>query len=298
MELGLEDYTKPLLKASGQVERILFDESVADEWGYLAVHDLVEQALNAANEYADISDAERVKDWLIKNDHRELVEYIEWGEDMEYHDRKTTSARPIWFDLGGVAETAPIVMTDFTWREHRVIWNEVRALGSTQFYYILPDDDVDPRVLCGILNSRPVWLMSELKGRWAEGAGMARSRLKVYETEQLPVPDPRALTSEQRKRIRDQFETLMTREVELGEDASAEATESERDALDTAVLEPLGMADRLTDIKNGVERMLTMREQAAGEDTGVLVERPEDPEIIELEGVAEARESTTLSDFE
>jgi hypothetical protein len=295
-ELGLEEYTEPLLKASGQVERILFDDSVADEWGYLAIHDLVEQALDADSEYTDVSDAERVKDWLEENGHEELVEYIEWGEDQGYHERKTTSSRPIWFDLGEL--TAPsIVMTDFTWREHRVVWNEAESMGSNQFYYILPDDGVDEKVLCGILNSRMTWLMCELKGRWAEGAGMARSRLMVYETEQLPIPDPRSLTDEERERISDRFDDLMEREVELGEDASVETTEAERDALDTAVLEAIGMENRLEEIKEGVERMVTMREQAAGEATDVLIERPEETQVIELEGVETARESTTLGDF-
>lgn len=140
--------------------------------------------------------------------------------------------------------------------------------------------------------------MCELKGRWAEGAGMARSRLMVYETEQLPIPDPRQLTADERERIRTAFEALMDREVELGEEASVETTEEERDALDLAVLEPLGMADRLDEIKEGVERMVAMREQAAGEATDVLVSRPEEEEVIELEGVAEARESTTLGDFQ
>lgn len=295
-ELGLRDYTEPLLKATGQVERILFDESVADEWGYLSIHGLVKEALETEGEYTDTPDAERVKKWLRSNDYEELVEYIEWGEDQGYHDRPTTSARDVWFDLGNV-DSPPIVMTDFTWREHRVIWNEVGALGSTQFYYVMPDDDIEPKVLCGILNSRLVWLMSELKGRWAEGQGMARSRLKVYETEQLPIPDPRSLTEEESERIRNRFEELMEREVELGEDTSVEATESERDALDSAVLEPLNMGDRLEEIKDGVERMVAMREQAAGESTDVLIERPEETEVIELEGVSEARQSTTLGDF-
>ncbi|WP_338738306.1 hypothetical protein [Haloplanus salilacus] len=296
-ELGLEQYTEPLLKATGQVDRILFNDDVADEWSYLEIHDLVKEALNDDDEYLDVSEADRVKEWLATNGHTDLAEYIEWGEDQGYHDRPTTSARDIWFDLGG-AETAPIIMTDFTWREHRVVWNNVGALGSTQFYYVVPDDDVDPKVLCGILNSRLVWLMSELKRRWAEGQGMARSRLKVYETEQLPIPDPRGLTVEERERIVDCFEALMDREVELGEDASVEATESERDSLDSAVLEPLGMSERLDEIKEGVERMVAMREQAAGEDTNVLIERPEETEVIELEGVSEARESTTLGDFQ
>lgn len=296
-DLGLEEYTKPLLKATGQVNRILFDEEVATEWRYLEIHELVEQALDENSQYSDISSADLVKDWFKNNGHENLLEYIEWGEDKGYHDRPTTSSRDIWFDLGD-AETSPIVMTDFTWREHRVIWNDVQALGSTQFYYVIPENHIDPKLLCGILNSRVVWLMSELKGRWAEGQGMARSRLKVYETEQLPIPDPQTLNEEDCERIRDRLEKLMNREVELGDDTSVEATEAERDELDRAVLEAIGMSDRLEDVKQGVKRMVAMREQAAGEDTGVLVTRPEEEEIIELEGVAESRESTTLGDFQ
>lgn len=296
-ELGIKQYTEPLLKATGQVERILFDDEVSKEWGYLSIHNLVEEALADRDGYGDNPPKERVKKWLSENGHQSLVEYIEWGEDQGYHDRKTVSSREIWFDLGDL-EAPPIVMTDFTWREHRVIWNEVGAVGSNQFYYIVPDDDVDAKTLCGILNSRLTWLMCELKGRWAEGAGMARARLMVYETEQLPTPDPRRMTEEDRDRIRDRLESLMDREVALGEDASVETTEEERDALDRAVLEPLGMADRLEEVKAGVKRMVAMREQAAGEDTNVLVSRPEEEEIIELEGVAESRESTTLGDFQ
>ena len=295
-ELGIEEYTDPLLKATGQVNRILFNDEVADEWAYLSVHDLVTQALDETDGYGDVSKEKRVVDWLDEQGHTELLEYIRWGEDQEYHDRPTTSARDIWFDLGDVSPP-PIVMTDFTWREHRVIWNEAKALGSTQFYYVEPEPEVDAKLLCGILNSRIVWLMSELKGRWAEGQGMARSRLKVYETEALPIPDPRAYTGEERRRIREAFEALMQREVDLGEDASVETTEDERDELDRAVLEPLGLGDRLGDVKDGVERMVKMREQAAGEDTDVLVERPDETEVVELEGVERSSESTTLSDF-
>jgi len=58
------------------------------------------------------------------------------------------------------------------------------------------------------------------------------------------------------------------------------------------------MGDRLHEIKDGVERMVAMREREAGEDTEVLVSRPDETEVIELEGVAKSRESTTLSDFQ
>ena len=42
---------------------------------------------------------------------------------------------------------------------------------------------------------------------------------------------------------------------------------------------------------------MQMREQAAGEETAVLVNRPDETEVIDLESVEEVRESTTLDDF-
>lgn len=297
-ELGLTNHVEPLLKATGQVNRIKFDEDVAREWGYLSVHNLVENALSDLDsDLTDVDDKERIRTWLVDNGYESLVEYIEWGEEQGYHERKTVTTREIWFDLGALNPPS-ILMTDFTWREHRVIWNEVAAPASNQFYYLVPDEAVDEKVLCGILNSRLAWLMCELKGRWAEGQGMARSRLMVYETEQLPVLDPRTLTGEQQILIRERFEALMEREKELGDEASVERTETERDDLDRAVLAAIGMDGRLEEVKRAVNRMVKMREQAAGEATEVLVDRPEETEVIELEGVSKARESTTLGDFD
>lgn len=43
---------------------------------------------------------------------------------------------------------------------------------------------------------------------------------------------------------------------------------------------------------------MNLRREGAGEATEVLIERTEEKEVIELEGVAEARESARLSDFE
>lgn len=128
---------------------------------------------------------------------------------------------------------------------------------------------------------------------------MARARLKVYETEQLPIPNPRKMSDEEKAEIKTKFDQLIKRENELGDDVSVEKTEKERDELDRSVLSAIDMEDRLDDIKNGVEQMLRMREQAAGEDTEVLVDRPSkgEEEVIELAGVASARESTTLGDF-
>ena len=121
---------------------------------------------------------------------------------------------------------------------------------------------------------------------------MTRLQTKVYETERWPVPDPREMQENRREAIRSAFRALQERELAV-EDASPEATEAERDALDRAVIPALGF-DRddetvLAELKHGVRAMVEMRETGAGKGTSVLVDRDregdESTARIELPGV-------------
>jgi len=98
----------------------------------------------------------------------------------------------------------------------------------------------------------------------------------LYEAKQLPIPDPR----------------------EMSDDDPLEAKDGEREALDRAVLATLGMEDRTDELEQGVSGLVKMREESAGDYTEVLISRTEEKEVIELKGVAQARESATLSDYE
>ena len=138
---------------------------------------------------------------------------------------------------------------------------------------------------------------------------MTRNRMVLYEAEQLPLPiDPRELSDDERDQIETAFEELREREEELAEkvdaidDAEEELDllsekEEERDELDQAVLAAIGIENRLDELKQAVDALVDLRKKTAGEETEVLVNRTEEKEVIELEGVAEARESTRLSDF-
>ena len=129
---------------------------------------------------------------------------------------------------------------------------------------------------------------------------MTRLQTMVYETKQLPVLDPDELGSEDQEQILDAFDELLEREKEL-EDPEPGDKEEERDQLDLAILTALGVEDSLDELKEAVRNLVRSREMAAGQHTSVLVERmrraSEEGEAIELPGVAEARESTTLDDF-
>ena len=303
VELGLQSYVSPAFKATGQIDRIIATGDDAAEWSILDVHHLVTEAFDTEQTSFGQADADSVKKWLKNNGHEALLEYIASGEASGYHERPVLSKKDIWFDLGPLPRPR-ILSTMFTWRMHRVFWNEAKAATSDQFYYIRGGDGVDEEVLCGILNSRIVWLANELLGRRAGGEGMTRLQTKVYETKQWPIPDPRHLTDEQEERIRVAFRELTNRERELDE-PTHEALEVERDALDRAVIDTLGINGDteaiLKELKHGVNAMLDMREEGAGQRTTVLIERPEkindETGVIELPGVASTHEHSTLDSF-
>lgn len=187
-----------------------------------------------------------------------------------------------------------------TWRLFRVIWNEANATANDQFYNVHTDHD--EKVLCGILNSRLVWMFYELHGRTVGGEGMNRTEIKGYEINSLPIPDIRTMSADEKERIRTAFDDLLEREREFGSEVLLEDEEDERDALDRAVLAAIGLDERVDEICQAVDGLLTMREQGGGINTGVLVERTsgtiENPEVIDLPGVSDTRESTTLGDYE
>lgn len=297
-DLGLKQYTTPLLKASGQVTKIRFSSEDAEEWGVLDLHELVQPALEETESILeDVDEEEFTKKWLRENGHDTLVEYIESGEESGYHQRPSTSHRSLWFNLGELTYP-PMFIPDFTWRVHRVLWSEMDVVSDRQFYFINPRENVDDELLCALMNSRWVWLMCELRGRWSQGQAMSRSELKVYEAEELPIPDLQGLDEEAREDIVEAFRRLMDREEELDEEQrTLQNTEAGRDALDRAILKAFDLEHRLDDLKDAIRTMIAMREKEGGERAEVLISRQDEREVIKLEGVEVTRESATLNDF-
>jgi F0F1-type ATP synthase delta subunit len=128
----------------------------------------------------------------------------------------------------------------------------------------------------------------------------------LYEAEQLPIPNPSELSESEQERIREALQDLLDREAEVASQIDKEgeeevdvlkAKQEERDELDEAVLATIGMEDRVDELKQAVEALVDLRREGSGQETSVLVSRTEEKEVIELEGVSEARESTRLTDF-
>lgn len=306
-DLGIEEYTKPLLKASGQITQIDFEGPISEEWRMVDLNSIVDRAQSDIESRFTSGDdksvmtselEERVKNWLKKNGHESLVEYIEWGEDQGYHARASMKSRDIWFDLGDLPYP-PIFVPEFTWRTFRASWAvDSEGVCTNKFYNVQPDAEVQPKLLCAILNTRLMQLNVEIGGRWTGGQGMDRIDLMLYEARQLPIVDPLKIDEEDREKIIKAFDNLINAEKEHAPDPEASDVAEERDALDHAVLSVMDLEDKLNEIKQAVELMITMREEGAGQHTEVLVDRTEEEqEVIDIEGVSEARESTTLTDY-
>lgn len=264
-ERGLDAYATPFLKATGQVETIGVSPADADGWRVLDAHDAASEA-GVPSEDARVPSgdaglaSETAARSLSAAGHPALARYVARGERAGYHERPSLAAREPWFDLGALPRPR-LLATTFTWRVHRVHWNVTGAVPSDQFYAIRPDG-VEPEVLAGVLNSRPVWLASEVLGRRAGGEGMARLQTKVYEAERWPVPDPRDMTDDRRERVRRAFRALRERESAV-ENPTAAATAAERDALDRAVLGALEVErdvdELLADVRRGVRTLVARR---------------------------------------
>lgn len=129
---------------------------------------------------------------------------------------------------------------------------------------------------------------------------MTRLQTMVYETSQLPIPDPRQITEEEKEQIVDAFDNLLAKEKSLDNPEPGDK-EAARDELDRVILRVLGLEDRQDELKQAVNNLVKSREMASGQHTSVLVDRLQRAgdagEAIDLPGVDSVRESTTLSDF-
>jgi len=299
-DLGIEEYVSPVAKATGQIDRVLFSDEDAEEWGIVDVEELAAEALDTDRRFGE-GDEDRFKRWLPDHDHGKLLEYVEWGEEQEEHTGRTCQNRDIWFVLEDLEEKyqTKILIPRFTWNVFRVSWNEADAIANDQFYNVTPDSDVDEKTLAAVLNTRLVWMFYELFGRTEGGEGMNRTEIKGYEIDDLPIPNLRAMSDEDKARIKQAFDDLLDRERELGYEVAPDEIEEELDELDEAVLEAIGLGDHVEEIKDAVRALLKMRQRSGGINTEVLVERGNDDEheVFELPGVDATRENTTLGEY-
>lgn len=284
-EWGIDErFISPLLKHHAEMAYTSLQKGDLS-WSVLDMNDYVQDVITS-----DPSDPESaVKKALKRDEYTNLLDYIRWGEQepREYHERSSIEGRKVWFNLGPL-DRSPLMVGKEYWRDLVTPYNIANAAIDNRLYGVWPEDDVDPLVLGGVLNSSLYALMRQLHGRNEQGEGMNRNTLMVYEAENLPIPNPRKMDEENQESIREAFKLLVNEE----RGATSERVEDLREDLDQKVMKSIGFGNRTEDVRKAARLLLQAREEGAGEMTDVLVESSENGEQ-DLEGAKITDRKTT-----
>lgn len=132
-------------------------------------------------------------------------------------------------------------------------------------------------LLVSILNSSPIALISELSGR-LYGRGLLK--IQTYETQMLPVLNPKSLTEKERRQIENAFLGLVEAQLRCDERARKET----KNNLDNAIFDVLGLSEtERKQVYDGLKSLREMRLQR--KKVEMLVETPR-----EMEASREAQE--------
>lgn len=195
-----------------------------------------------------------------------VLRYIEWGEAKGWHKGSTCAARASaareWYDLTGHRRGAAFWPMAQQYK-HSVPSNDHGLIANHNLFDVTPRQ-VPADTLAGILNSSWVVLAKFLFGRPVGNEGNLKT--EVIDVKMMLVPDPRNATAKRMERVAKAFLALKQRDAlqflperrmrrmaysKVGKDSQlaglsdqCELDLPDRQALDEAVLELLGVTDR------------------------------------------------------
>lgn len=286
-ERGIPDqFLSPAVRWIKDIEQgqVLNDEMT--DLRLFDVHEYVEDVLTEGGfEQSDLE--ERVKESLLDDGHREVVDYIKEGEAQGYNERKSIRNRDVWFDIGQAYDIdrkrAAKILHPKGFK-YRIFANRNEGIvPNNRLHCLYPDRGVDELALLGVLNSNVYQGLVEAWGR-SEGRGMLE--LAKYELAQVPVLDIRRLDEDVLEELREAYKAL-----ERGE-------EDAQDRLDEAVT---SAADVDTDVEKLQElrEAVTERRNNRGTTSEVMVEKVDTLEELGTHTFTVGTEETEaeLSDF-
>lgn len=224
------------------------------------------------------------KDELRKSGFKHALAYIRWGESEGFQNRPTCANRDPWYDLTG-GKRGAILWTKTQRYRHIVPFNAERLIANCNLYDVLPKDEEQAELLCAILNSTVVALFKQLFGRQMGGDPVLKT--EVVDLNMMPVPDVRLADKRIAGRLHRAITSMRKREafhlVEVdgtGSEWSGELAHSDRQDLDDAVLELLGIDETeerkqwrselyfeitnlYREVRSSEKKMQKMRSQAA-----------------------------------
>ena len=177
--------------------------------------------------------------------------YIEWGEAQGFNQRNTCQARNPWYSLP-VQSPAPLLMPKGIWHRHIAPLLDSELAVDQQLYQIQPARHVPLLAAAALLNSAWFALQVELQGRVNFGKGLLW--LATYELDDVRLPDPRRLDTDQLLKLEQAFLRLAQQPVK---DSMPDLALPDRQALDEVVFDILEFtaAERTAVIESLQERL-------------------------------------------
>ncbi|AFV77522.1 hypothetical protein Theos_2550 (plasmid) [Thermus oshimai JL-2] len=159
----------------------------------------------------------------------------------------TVQGRRPWWWLGEWPE-AQVILPMFERARKYAFWNPHHAAIDNALYLVLPRYEIDVLRLLIALNSSLFALFKELLARPPEGGGGGPLQIKVYQYEEMPIPDPKLLSPPTQKPLEDFLARPIRNfweEVGLTPPgfAGLPAPLPDRKALDDLVFDTLGLSE-------------------------------------------------------
>lgn len=241
---GIEErFLHPAIKSIGDVDSRVVHAEDTNKY-LLDVHDYVIQVTRERGGPAPDSDSvTRVKNALERDGYSGVRSYIDWGEREGHHTGRTCENRAVWFDLGKL-EPPEILHPKFFNDRVYTIANPDRLMPSNAIDCVTLDGTVNSDAMAAFFNSTVYKALLETWGR-AEGGGALQ--LMTYEVSSVPVLDVRTLGEEVQEQL-----ARATHDLRRGD-------ESAQDAIDTVVLEVLGLDVSVERFRELYEAMVRRR---------------------------------------
>ena len=177
----------------------------------------------------------------------EASKYIRWGEKEGFDDRSTCANRDPWYALS--FPKPGDALWSMTQRYRYIVpANPSHLLSNKRLFNINAGPGVDPQVLCAVLNSTISALGRYCYGRLQGGDPVIET--EVVDVKMMLIPDPRLASQSVRDRLIAALDSMKRREIghlvavdAKGEEPSGDLAMRDRQELDDAVLELLGITD-------------------------------------------------------
>lgn len=179
-----------------------------------------------------------------------VLKYIQWGERENFDQNVTiknrTESGKLWYDVK-TERRSPVLWSKSHQYRHMAFLNPDYLISNCRMYDLFPLKDLSADLLCAVLNSTVVALTKSLFGRYVGREGSLDT--EVSDTKIMLVPNPAVATPVVAKRLRTALSAMSKRETlplvdvdAIDEEWSGELAMADRQELDDAVLELLGVA--------------------------------------------------------